>query len=186
MSMPPRSTRGWRSSRTGNGSAPETSAPSTSDGNLTYVDRVKDSLRRRGENVSSVEVETTVMRHPAVLEAAAVAIPSDLGEDDILVVVTAATGRGPGLRRAAGLLFRPDAVLLRSPVSGSARRHTEERDRAGSQGPSSRKGSRRGRMGPRSTRLHPESLGREKKHDHDISAGVRADGVAGPRTRSSN
>ncbi|MGZ6780822.1 MAG: AMP-binding protein, partial [Mycobacterium sp.] len=60
------------------------------DGNLTYVDRVKDSLRRRGENVSSVEVETTVMRHPAVLEAAAVAVPSDLGEDDILVVVTVA------------------------------------------------------------------------------------------------
>ena len=58
------------------------------DGNLTYVDRVKDSLRRRGENVSSVEVETTVMRHPAVLEAAAVAVPSDLGEDDIMVVVT--------------------------------------------------------------------------------------------------
>jgi crotonobetaine/carnitine-CoA ligase len=60
------------------------------DGNLTYVDRAKDSLRRRGENVSSVEVETTVMRHPAVLEAAAVAVPSDLGEDDILVVVTLA------------------------------------------------------------------------------------------------
>jgi carnitine-CoA ligase len=58
------------------------------DQNLTYIDRVKDSLRRRGENVSSVEVETTVMRHPAVLEAAAVGIPSDLGEDDILVVVT--------------------------------------------------------------------------------------------------
>jgi carnitine-CoA ligase len=56
--------------------------------NLTYVDRVKDSLRRRGENVSSVEVETTVMRHPAVAEAAAVGIPSELGEDDILVAVT--------------------------------------------------------------------------------------------------
>jgi carnitine-CoA ligase len=56
--------------------------------NLTYVDRVKDSLRRRGENVSSVEVEQTVMRHPAVLEAAAIAVPSELGEDDILVVVT--------------------------------------------------------------------------------------------------
>jgi crotonobetaine/carnitine-CoA ligase len=62
-----------------------------SDNNLTYVDRVKDSLRRRGENVSSVEVEQTVMRHPAVLEAAAVGIPSDLGEDDILVVVTLRT-----------------------------------------------------------------------------------------------
>jgi crotonobetaine/carnitine-CoA ligase len=59
-----------------------------SDQNLTYVDRVKDSLRRRGENVSSVEVETTVMRHPAVAEAAAVGIPSELGEDDILVVIT--------------------------------------------------------------------------------------------------
>jgi carnitine-CoA ligase len=65
------------------------------DSNLTYVDRVKDSLRRRGENISSVEVEQTVLRHPAVLEAAAVGIPSDLGEDDILVVVT----------------LRPDAVI---------------------------------------------------------------------------
>jgi crotonobetaine/carnitine-CoA ligase len=58
------------------------------DENLTYVDRVKDSLRRRGENISSVEVEQTVMRHPAVLEAAAVGVPSELGEDDILVVLT--------------------------------------------------------------------------------------------------
>ena len=58
------------------------------DGNLTFVDRKKDSLRRRGENVSSVEVEQTVMGHPAVSEAAAVGLPSDLGEDDILVVVT--------------------------------------------------------------------------------------------------
>lgn len=62
------------------------------DQNLTYVDRVKDSLRRRGENVSSVEVETVVMRHPAVAEAAAVGVPSELGEDDILVVVTLRPG----------------------------------------------------------------------------------------------
>jgi crotonobetaine/carnitine-CoA ligase len=62
------------------------------DQNLTYVDRAKDSLRRRGENVSSVEVEQTVMRHPAVLEAAAVGIGSALGEDDILVVVTVRPG----------------------------------------------------------------------------------------------
>ncbi len=59
-----------------------------SEQNLTYVDRVKDSLRRRGENISSVEVETVVLGHPAVLEAAAVGVPSDLGEDDILLVVT--------------------------------------------------------------------------------------------------
>ncbi|MGH3969434.1 MAG: AMP-binding protein, partial [Mycobacterium sp.] len=64
------------------------------DHNLTYVDRVKDSLRRRGENVSSVEVETVVMRHPAVAEAAAVGVPSELGEDDILLIVTLRPGAG--------------------------------------------------------------------------------------------
>jgi crotonobetaine/carnitine-CoA ligase len=62
------------------------------DQNLTYVDRVKDSLRRRGENVSSVEVETVVMRHPAIAEAAAVGVPSELGEDDILLIVTLRPG----------------------------------------------------------------------------------------------
>jgi crotonobetaine/carnitine-CoA ligase len=62
------------------------------DGHLTYVDRAKDSLRRRGENVSSIEVEQIMMRHPAVAEAAAVGIPSDLGEDDILVIVTLCDG----------------------------------------------------------------------------------------------
>ncbi|HET9876810.1 MAG TPA: AMP-binding protein, partial [Mycobacterium sp.] len=56
--------------------------------NLTYIDRVKDSLRRRGENISSIEVETAVLNHPAVAEAAVVGVPSKLGEDDVLLVVT--------------------------------------------------------------------------------------------------
>ncbi|MCV7443945.1 AMP-binding protein [Mycobacterium paraense] len=60
--------------------------------NLTYVDRIKDSLRRRGENVSSVEVEAVVLGHPAVAEAAAVGVPSELGEDDILLFVTLRPG----------------------------------------------------------------------------------------------
>ncbi len=62
------------------------------DGNLTYLDRLKDSLRRRGENVSSVEVESVVRRHPAVAEAAVVGVPSELGEDDILLIVTLRPG----------------------------------------------------------------------------------------------
>jgi len=62
------------------------------EANLTYMDRVKDSLRRRGENVSSVEVEAVVVRHPAVLEAAAVGVPSQLGEDDILLIVALRPG----------------------------------------------------------------------------------------------
>jgi crotonobetaine/carnitine-CoA ligase len=62
------------------------------DGNLTYVDRVKDAIRRRGENVSSVEVETVVMGHPAVADAAAVGVPSELGEQDVLVVLSTVSG----------------------------------------------------------------------------------------------
>jgi crotonobetaine/carnitine-CoA ligase len=62
------------------------------DGNLTYIDRAKDSLRRRGENVSSVEVETVVRRHPAVADAAVVGVPSELGEDDILVILSLRPG----------------------------------------------------------------------------------------------
>ena len=61
-------------------------------GNLTYVDRVKDAIRRRGENVSSVEVETVAMAYPAVAEAAAVGVPSELGEEDILVVLSTVDG----------------------------------------------------------------------------------------------
>jgi carnitine-CoA ligase len=61
------------------------------DQNLTYLDRIKDSLRRRGENISSVEVEGVVSSHPAIAEAAAIGVPSELGEDDILVVVALRT-----------------------------------------------------------------------------------------------
>jgi crotonobetaine/carnitine-CoA ligase len=60
------------------------------DGNLYYVDRSKDAMRRRGENVSSFEVEQSVLTHPAVAEAAAIGVPSELGEDDVLVCVVLA------------------------------------------------------------------------------------------------
>ena len=62
------------------------------NGNLTYVDRAKDAIRRRGENVSSVEVETVVIRYPGIAEAAAVGVPSELGEQDILVVLSVVPG----------------------------------------------------------------------------------------------
>ncbi len=57
------------------------------EGNLWWVDRKKDSIRRRGENISSFEVETTVLRHEAVAEVAAHAVPSAIGEDDVKICV---------------------------------------------------------------------------------------------------
>lgn len=60
------------------------------NGNFFFVDRIKDIIRRRGENVSSFDLESAVLMHPAVVEAAAVSVPSPLGEDDILVAVVLA------------------------------------------------------------------------------------------------
>jgi carnitine-CoA ligase len=62
------------------------------DGFITFVDRKKDALRRRGENVSSMEVEAVIMRQPAVERAAVHAVPSELTEDDIKVCLTLRDG----------------------------------------------------------------------------------------------
>ena len=56
------------------------------EGNFYFVDRLKDAIRRRGENISSFEVEREIDSHPAVLESAAVAVPSGMGEDEIKAV----------------------------------------------------------------------------------------------------
>ena len=62
------------------------------DGNYFFVDRLKDAVRRRGENVSSLEVESEVLGYKSVAEAAVVGIPSELGDEDILVAVVAKPG----------------------------------------------------------------------------------------------
>ena len=56
------------------------------DGFLYYVGRKKDAIRRRGENISAYEIESVVNQHPSVLESAAIAVPSELGEDDVKIV----------------------------------------------------------------------------------------------------
>jgi carnitine-CoA ligase len=62
-------------------------------GNFFFVDRLKDAIRRRGENISSFEVEAEALCHPAVLEAAAVPVPSAESEDEVLLVLTARAGQ---------------------------------------------------------------------------------------------
>jgi crotonobetaine/carnitine-CoA ligase len=53
----------------------------------TFVSRKKEVLRRRGENVAAAEIEQVLLAHPAVREAAAIGVPSNLGEDDIVAFV---------------------------------------------------------------------------------------------------
>lgn len=71
------------------------------DGNYFFVDRKKDYIRRRGENISSFDVENAVMAHPQVREAAAIGVPSAFGEEDVMVVVAP----------AAGAVIDPDALI---------------------------------------------------------------------------
>ncbi|MGO9877299.1 MAG: AMP-binding protein [Acidimicrobiia bacterium] len=67
------------------------------DETYTFVGRKKEVIRRRGENLSPVEVEAALERHPDVAEAAVIGVPSDLTDEDVKAFVVAATDRTPDL-----------------------------------------------------------------------------------------
>jgi crotonobetaine/carnitine-CoA ligase len=62
------------------------------DGYFWFVARKKDIIRKRGENISGAELDGVVNSHPDVLNSAAIPVPSELGEDDILMVVVPRPG----------------------------------------------------------------------------------------------
>jgi carnitine-CoA ligase len=62
------------------------------DGHFRFVDRLKDAIRRRGENISSFEVEQVLLSHPDVGNAAVFPVPSELAEDEVMAAVV----RRPG------------------------------------------------------------------------------------------
>lgn len=62
-------------------------------GTYFFVDRLKDVIRRRGENISSFALEAEVVFHDSVRECAAVAVPSELSEDEVLIAVTPVEGK---------------------------------------------------------------------------------------------
>jgi crotonobetaine/carnitine-CoA ligase len=62
------------------------------EGHFYFVDRLKDAIRRRGENISSFEVESEILAHPAVREAAAVVVKSELAEDEVMAVIAVKAG----------------------------------------------------------------------------------------------
>jgi crotonobetaine/carnitine-CoA ligase len=62
------------------------------DGYFFFVSRKKDIIRRRGENIAGAELDRVVGSHPAVHEAAALPVPAELGEDEILIAVVLKPG----------------------------------------------------------------------------------------------
>ena len=93
-------------------------------GNFYFVDRKNDAIRRRGENISSFEVEREVNAHSAVLESAAVGVASEHTEEEVLVFVVL---NEDGLLRPAGAPSLPHRE--RPSVHGSAL-HTDRRGAA--------------------------------------------------------
>jgi crotonobetaine/carnitine-CoA ligase len=81
--MPQKTAEAWRNGwfHTGDGVVRD------ENGRYHFVDRIKDSMRRRGENISSMEVEAHVNEHDAVSETAAIAVPSEFGEDEVKICV---------------------------------------------------------------------------------------------------
>ncbi|MEI6469670.1 MAG: ATP-dependent acyl-CoA ligase, partial [Betaproteobacteria bacterium] len=56
-------------------------------GELHFLGRLGDGIRRRGVNISSVQVEFEILQNPKVLECAVIGVPADLGEHDILAFI---------------------------------------------------------------------------------------------------
>ncbi len=61
-------------------------------GYFRFLDRIKDSIRRRGENISSYEVEQVIGSHPSVATVAAYAVPSELAEDEVMCALVLKEG----------------------------------------------------------------------------------------------
>ncbi|WP_328854397.1 AMP-binding protein [Microbispora hainanensis] len=83
--MPDKTVEAWRNLWFHTGDALRKDA----DGWFYFVDRYKDALRRRGENISSYEVEQAILQHDAVLECAVIGVAAGIeaGEDEVMAVI---------------------------------------------------------------------------------------------------
>ncbi len=90
--LPEKTVEAWRNFWFHTGDA----ATMDEDGYVFFVDRIKDCIRCRGENISSYEVEAVLLEHPAVAEVAVIAVRSEIagGEDEVKAVIVVKTGAG--------------------------------------------------------------------------------------------
>ncbi len=86
--MPEATARAWRNGWFHTGDLFRRDA----EGNYFFLDRIKDTVRRRGENISSFEVEQIILKHPAVLDVAAFPVTSEHSEDEVMVSVVLREG----------------------------------------------------------------------------------------------
>lgn len=92
--LPEKTVEAWRNLWFHTGDA----ARMAEDGYVTFVDRIKDCIRRRGENISAADIEDSFARLAGILEVAAFAVPSDVqgGEDEIMLAIVRSEDAPPG------------------------------------------------------------------------------------------
>jgi crotonobetaine/carnitine-CoA ligase len=81
--MPEETTKAWRNSWFHTGD----SGYVDEDGYFWFLDRTKDAIRRRGENISAYEVEKVLLQHPAIQDAAVFAVKSEMSEDEVAAAI---------------------------------------------------------------------------------------------------
>ena len=108
LDLPEKTVESWRNLWFHTGDAGSMDA----EGVVTFVDRIKDCIRRRGENISAAEVEAVIAGLPGVAEVAAYAVPSDLpgGEDEVMLAIVPDDAR---LFDRAALLAQAERLLPR-------------------------------------------------------------------------
>jgi crotonobetaine/carnitine-CoA ligase len=90
LGLPEATARAWRNGWFHTGDA----GRFDQTGRFFFVDRLKDCIRRRGENISAFELELAIKGHPGVLECAAIGVPADIeGEEEVKIYVVARPGR---------------------------------------------------------------------------------------------
>jgi crotonobetaine/carnitine-CoA ligase len=108
--MPEKTVEAWRDLWFHTGDALKRDA----EGWYYFVDRVKDALRRRGENISSFEVEAVIREHPAVADCAVVAVKADEsgGEDEVKACIVTRAGAAVGYEELIAWCDRRMAAFM--------------------------------------------------------------------------
>jgi len=98
-------------------------------GHLYFVGRIKDVIRRAGENIAAAEVETVLRSHPGVLEVAAVPVSDDLLGEEVKVHILLGTGQSPESVPPAELIAFSAERLARYKVPRFVEYRTDDFDR---------------------------------------------------------
>ena len=114
------------------------------DDTYTFVARKKEVLRRRGQNLSPLEVEEAITSHPDVLEAAVVGVPSELTEEEVKAFVVLVDGRSADFPALHAWTARPALGVQGPPVLAGRGRTPPHPDVTRGQAPARPRAHRRG------------------------------------------